>query len=98
MALWAKIPYRDYAFMTPEEVIMVANAEQEKQTEFIRMLAWLIYNNAALTVVGFNDPKKFPSLEDAFPSLFEKKQQQDWWVMKQRVEDYKASKIRDFDL
>ena len=37
----------------------------------------------------------FSSLEEAFPSLFEKKKQQDWWVMKQRVEDYaKTKKLR----
>ena len=42
------------------------------------MLAWLIHTGASLTAVGVNNPKRFPSLEEAFPSLFEKKEQQDW--------------------
>lgn len=52
------------------------------------MLAWIGYNTAALTGVAMNDPKKFPSLEEAFPTLFEKKEQQDWWIMKERIEKY----------
>lgn len=56
------------------------------------MLAWLIYNNAALCGVAVNDPRKFPQLEEAFPTLFEKKEQQDWWVMKQRVEEFGKAK------
>ena len=80
--------------MTPGEVFLAKKTEQEKQTEFIRILAWLMYNNAALTAVGFNDSKKFPTLEEAFPSLFEKKEQQDWWIMKQRVDDYAKAKNR----
>lgn len=50
-------------------------------------------HRASLTAVGVNNPKRFPSLEEAFPSLFEKKEQQDWWVMKQRVEDYAKAKL-----
>jgi len=42
--------------------------------------------------VAVNDPKKFPSLENAFPSLFEKKEQQDWWMIKQRMDDYAEAK------
>lgn len=53
------------------------------------MMAWLIYTGASLTAIGFNDPKKFPSLEDAFPSLFEKKEQQNWIAMKERVEAFR---------
>ncbi len=56
------------------------------------MLAWLGYNCAALTGVAMNDPKKFPALEEAFPTLFEKKEQQDWWIMKQRIEDFAKAK------
>jgi len=32
------------------------------------------------------------ALEDAFPSLFEKKEQQDWWITKQRMESYAKAK------
>ena len=56
------------------------------------MMAWLIYTGASLVTVGFNDPKKFPSIEEAFPTLYEKKEQQDWWIMKQRVEAYAKAK------
>lgn len=56
------------------------------------MMAWLIYTGASLTAVGFNDPKKFPTIEEAFPTLFEKKEQQDWWVMKERVEQFAKEK------
>jgi len=30
--------------------------------------------------------------EDAFPSLFEKKEQQDWWIMKERVGNWSKEK------
>ena len=66
--------------------------QSEREKDFYRMLAWLIPTGASLTAVGVNNPKRFPSLEEAFPSLFEKKEQQDWWVMKQRVEDYAKAK------
>ena len=67
---------------------------KEKQKDFFGVLAWIVYNGAALTGVAVNDPKKFPTLEAAFPSLFEKKEQQDWRVMKERVENYaKAKKV-----
>lgn len=69
---------------------------KERQTDFFRALAWIVYNGAALTGVAVNDPKKFPTLEAAFPSLFENKEQQEWWIMKQRVEDY-AKKNNESD-
>lgn len=52
------------------------------------MLAWIGYNAAALTGIAMNDPKKFPSLEEAFPALFEQKEQQDWRKMKERIEKF----------
>ena len=62
------------------------------------MMAWLLYTGASLTAVGVNDPKKFPTIEEAFPTLFEKKEQQDWWVMKERVEQFaKANSSRKMD-
>ena len=87
-ALSAGIPWRDIGGMTAEEISVAAQVKQERYTEFSRLLAWLVYNGAALAGVAFNDPKRFPSIEDAFPTLFEKKEQQDWRVMKERVESY----------
>lgn len=67
---------------------MASLAKQEQLTEFVRLMAWLLHVNAALTAVGFNDPKRFPSLEDAFPGLFEPQEQQDWRIMKERIENF----------
>jgi len=78
--------------MTAEDVALAAAARQEQTKELAQIMAWIAYNGAALTGVAVNDPRKFPRLEDAFPSLFEKKEQQDWWVMKQRVEDWAKRK------
>ena len=52
--------------------------------------AWIVYNGAALDSVATHAPQKFPSQEEAFPSLFEKKEQQDWQIMKARIETYSA--------
>jgi len=94
-ALTAGVPWRDIGGMTVADIVLAAGARQEKTKEFAQLLAWVVYNGAALTGIAVNDPKKFPPLERAFPSLFEKKEQQDWWVMKQRMEDWaKAKQIK----
>lgn len=62
------------------------------------MLAWIGYNCAALSGVAINDPKKFPSLEEAFPTLFQQKGQQDWWVMKERVEKFAKRKVECLEI
>ena len=74
--------------VTPDEVRLAVDVESEKQKDFYRMLAWIGYNCAALSGVAINDPKKFPSLEEAFPTLFDQTGQQDWWMMKERVEKF----------
>lgn len=56
------------------------------------MLAYIVYTGASLTTVGFNNPKRFPSIEQAFPNLFECEEQQDWRIMKQRVELFAKTK------
>ena len=78
--------------MTAEEIAIAAQARQNQTKEFSQILAWIVYNGAALAGVAVNDPKRFPHLEDAFPSLFEKKEQQDWWVMKERMEAFAKNK------
>ena len=80
--------------MAPGEIKIAVDVELEKQKDFYRMMAWLVYSCASLVAVGVDDPKKFPVLEDAFPHLFERKEQQDWWVMKERVENF--AKIKKF--
>lgn len=74
--------------MTVEEIALSAQVRQEQTKEFAQMLAWIVYNGAALTGVAVNDPRKFPRMEEAFPSLFEKKEQQDWWIMKERIQRF----------
>ena len=78
--------------MTPEDVSQAALARQEQNKTLAQTLAWIVYNGAALTGVAVNDPRRFPKLEDAFPSLFERKEQQDWRIMKDRVESYARAK------
>ena len=78
--------------VTPDEIKLAVDVESEKQRDFYQMLAWIGYNCAALSGVAINDPKKFPSLEEAFPNLFQQKGQQDWWMMKERVEKFAKKK------
>ena len=87
-ALAAGVPWRDVGKMTVGDISLAAQVKQEQNKEYVQMLAWIVYNGAALTGIAVNNPKSFPKIEDAFPSLFEKKEQQDWWIMKQRVEDW----------
>lgn len=74
------------------DIAFVAQVKQEQNLEITKSLAWIAYNGAALVGIAVNDPKRFPTIEEAFPSLFEKKEQQDWWIMKQRVEEYAKAK------
>ena len=78
--------------MSLDEIILAANAKQAQNKEFAQLLAWTIYNGATLFSVAANDPKKFPKIEDAFPTLFEKREQQEWWLMKERMEDWAKAK------
>jgi len=81
--------------MSVDEIALVIAAKQEAEKEQAQMQAWFIYNSAALTAVATNEPKKFPKLEEAFPSLFEKKGQQDWRLMKERMENFAKAKKTD---
>ena len=78
--------------MTAGDIALAVQARQERDKEFSQILAWIVYNGAALTGVAVNDPRRFPKLEDAFPSLFERREQQDWRVMKERVESFAKAK------
>ena len=91
-ALAAGVSWWDAADMTIGDIALAAQVKQEQTQELAHMLAWIMYNGAVLTGIAVNNPKNFPKIEDAFPSLFEKKEQQDWWIMKQRVEDWAKAK------
>lgn len=55
--------------------INVAGRREQRKAEEIkaelRGQAAMVYKLATLVSIGFNDPKKFPSRERAFPGLFE---------------------------
>ena len=87
-ALWAGINYPQIENLSPYEINFTAQIKADSQKEHYKTLAWIAYNQASLTAIAINAPKKFPKIEDAFPTLFERKEQQDWWVMKQRVEEF----------
>ena len=91
-ALSAGIPFCDVGDLALRDIALAAQVRQEQQKEFAQLLAWVVYNGAALTGVAINDPRKFPKIEDAFPSLFEQKEQQDWRVMKERMELFAETK------
>ncbi|MFZ2538556.1 MAG: hypothetical protein WAX04_06600 [Oscillospiraceae bacterium] len=87
------VSIKDFWDLTPKDIMMATEAQQEKQQELIKTLAWLVYNGAALVSIGYNNPKKFPDIHTAFPSLFqEENEQQDWRVTKQRIEDFAKKK------
>ena len=86
--MWAGVPLSDSTFLTPGDIEEMVDIQTEKQKDFYRMLAWIIYTGASLTAVGFNNPKKFPSIEAAFPTLFEREEQQSWWTIKERIEQF----------
>ena len=90
--MWSGVSVKDFWRLTPGEIINASKVKQDKYLDFIKTLAWLFYNGAALVSVGVNDPKKFPDLYGAFPSLFSEKEPQNWKVMKQRIEDYASNK------
>jgi len=96
LALRAGIPFAEISDMSADEIVLATQVKRELDEKQAQMQAWLIYNSAALTAVAVNDPKRFPKLGEAFPSLFEKKDQQDWRVMKARMEAYAIAKNTNY--
>lgn len=80
--------------MPVDQLLDISRLRQKKENAQLRNLAAMLYNCASLIAVGFHDPKHFPTLEETFPQLFDRQEQapvqQDWRVMKQRVEDFAA--------
>jgi len=91
--LAADIPWQNIGSMTVDEIALAANVKQGQNKELAQLLAWIVYNGAALIGVAVNEPKRFPRLEEAFPNLFDRKEQQDWRLMKERMEAF--AKRRD---
>lgn len=94
-ALWAGLKYNEIPRLTPQEIQKAVGVESDRQKDFYKMLAYIVYTGASLATVGFNNPKQFPSIEQAFPNLFEREEQQDWRIMKQRVELFAKAKKQE---
>lgn len=94
-ALWAGLNYNEIPRLTPQEIQKAVGVESDRQKDFYKMLAYIVYTGASLTAVGFNNPKQFPSIEQVFPNLFEREEQQDWRIMKQRVELFAKAKKQE---
>ena len=84
--------------MSADEIEFVVRAGQDEKEEQLQKQAWLLYNHAALSSVAVNDPKKFPTLQNAFPSLFKQTEtsKQDWRLMKERMEEYAKAKRANY--
>lgn len=68
-AVEAGIPATEYWQMTLEEIMtQVAANKKNKETE-LRERAMFDYSQQRLAVFAFNDPKKFPKFEEAYPFL-----------------------------
>jgi len=82
--------------MSTNEIALASQVKQEQNKKKAQLLAWTIYNVATLMVATVNEPKKFPELEDAFPSQFEKETKHDWRIMKERMEVFTKAKRVDY--
>lgn len=94
-----------YWDMTYKEILTAIQAKQRHQEREMRLQAQMIHTLGSLVAVGVNSPKKYPKLEDSFPHLFKQQiveksdnshqpqvVQQNWEIMKARVEAYAAER------
>ncbi len=91
-AIWAGLNFNEISHLTPYEIKTAVEIESDRQKDYYKMLAYIVYTGASLTAVGFNNPKQFPSIEQAFPNLFEREEQQNWVIMKERIETFAKAK------
>lgn len=87
---------QDFWEMSAGEAEKLISLRQKHQREQVEMQAAFVWRLGNLVRIGVNDPKKYPSLEEEFPQLFQKKerQQTDWRIMKARVKAYAQAKER----
>lgn len=85
-----------YWDMTYGEIIAAIEGGQSKTKLQMQFQANLVYQLGALVRVAFNEPNKYPqSAKEVFPKLFEdliddEPKQQNWQVMKARIEEYNS--------
>ena len=81
--------------MSAGEVEQMIAAVNKNRLEDMRQEASMTWKLGNLVAIGFNDPKKDPTLHNAFPGPFETedtKKETHWQIMKACMADYAASK------
>lgn len=73
-AVEAGIPATEYWGMTLEEIMIQVQANKKIKENELREKAMFDYSQQRLAIFAFNDPKKFPKFEEAYPFLKEIKQ------------------------
>lgn len=68
-AVEAGISAVDYWQMTLEEIMIQVAANKKNKENELREQALFDYSQQRLAVFAFNDPKKFPKFEEAYPFL-----------------------------
>lgn len=84
-----------YWEMTYGEIIAAIEGNQRKVKQEMQIQASLMYKLGDLLRFAFNEPNKYPTLQEAFPKLFddiEKPKQQDWRIIKERITAYAEQK------
>lgn len=79
--------------MTYKEIIAAIQGNQRRVKSELKIHATLTYKLGNLIGVAVNDPSKYPKITEAFPGMFdEPKRQQNWQLMKARIEAYAAER------
>lgn len=81
LAVEAGIPATEYWGMTLEEIMIQIQANKKIKQNELKEKAMLDYSQQRLAIFAFNDPKKFPKFEEAYPFIKE---------IEQAVEDAKS--------
>ncbi|MGF1998298.1 hypothetical protein ACQUFO_10505 [Enterococcus casseliflavus] len=68
-AVEAGIPATDYWGMTLEEIMIQVQANKKIKENELKEKALFDYSQQRLAIFAFNDPKKFPKFEEAYPFL-----------------------------
>ncbi|KAJ76043.1 prophage protein [Enterococcus faecalis AZ19] len=68
-AVEAGIPASEYWLMTFDELMVQIQANKVRKENELKEKAMFDYSQQKLAVYAFNDPKKFPKFEEAYPFL-----------------------------
>lgn len=67
MAVEAGIPATDYWSMSFDEIMIQVLANRKREQKRLKEKAIFDYAQQRLSIFSFNDPKKFPKFEEAYP-------------------------------